>query len=192
MRCRGIAGMDLLIITVAILLAASIISIAFITTSNSLVLHDKEVAMQSRKGMQKPIIIEQVRAVDTSRNQRIDELIFQLRFHPSEEGFFFNETVIIANSKAVNCSTLSYGLDSEENCSYTIRYLKEGTHFRPNYMNSGDFVEVKFQGPNLIEGEVDSSGKFIFIPNEVMPTTVTLNFPHRIYPPNFILWPLSD
>ena len=192
MNRSGLAGMDMLIMIVATLLAASVIAISFITTSNSLVMHDKEVATQGRKGMQKPIIIEQVRAVDTSGNQRINELIFQLRFHPSEEGFSFNETVVIANSKAVNCSSILYGLNSPENCSYTIRYLKQGTHFRQNHMHSGDFVEVKFTGPNLIEGMEDLDAKFIFIPNDVMVTSVIFDFPHRVYPPNFILWPLSD
>ena len=192
MRSRGLVGMDALILTIAILLAASVISAALYTTVTTLTSHDREAVKQKAQGLQKPVVIEQVRAVDTSGNKRIDYLTVLITHRGPDEPFSFNDTVVIVNTHSINCTSLAFGPTAKENCTFDVVYNVQGRDFEQNDFHSGDIVELRFSGPNLFPGIEDISSKIIIIPSNKMATTVSFRIPDRVHPSNMQIWPISD
>jgi|GEM_PF-3641428 len=191
-KTRGLVGMDALILTIAIILVAMVVTYAYVNTTTTLMIHDQNVVREKQKGMQKPVVLEQVRAMDTDNDKRIDLLITLISQRHGDDAFIFNRTVVIYNSRAVNCSSLSYGPDATENCTYNLRYVKQGRDWEQDYMHSGDIIEIRFSGPNLIPGREDLSSTLLILPDDSMPTKATFDFPARISPQNMQLWPLLD
>jgi archaellin len=191
LRRRGVAGLDALIIFIAILLVASVVGTALLSTSKALVNKDKAVSAEKSKSIQRPILVESLRGSDTDGDRRLDELIFLLRLREGDESVRFNETILIVNSKAVNCTSIGYGLDASENCTYGVSYVKRGHDFEVDRLSMGDLVEVVFRGPNVIGGVEDNRASFIFIPSHGMQTEIKAHMPERVTKNNH-LWPLND
>lgn len=184
------AGLDALILLIAIILASVVLTYAYLGTTKNLMAKDQDIAIRKQNALQKPVVIDQIRAVDEDSDRLVDNLIIRVRQRWGDDPLFFNGTIIVVDSKVINCTALSYGPDSNEDCAYTIRYVSKGGDFRQNYMNSGDIVEIVFFGPNLIGGASDYNSIIRIVPHEAMPTVATFEFPQRIYPANMQLWPL--
>ncbi len=184
--------MDALIIAIAIMLVAMVTTYVYLNTTRTLMSHDQNVAKQKEKGMQQPIVIEQVRAVDVDDDKQVDRFIILLSQRSMSDPVRFNETIVLIYSDVINCTSLLYGNDAKENCTYDLIYRKQGTRFEQDYMHSGDIVELRYTGSNLLGGNADYSSKIIVLPSEAFATTATFEFPARIYPPNKQLWPLND
>jgi len=189
---RGVASLDALILFTALMLVVSVVAAVLINTTQSLVNKDRVVAKEKGRSIQRPIIVESLRGVDLDGDRRLDMLVFAIRMREGDEPVSFNETVVIVNSKAINCTAFSYGRDADENCSYTIDYVKRGPDFEQDRFNVGDLVELKYSGPNIFKGVEDPKAYFIFAPSHGLSTEIRVNIPERIYPPNMGLWPLND
>jgi flagellin-like protein len=188
---RGLAGLDALILFIALILVAAVVGMALISTSGVLINRDKALETQKSKDIQRPIIVESLRGFDSNGDQRLDNLIFAVRLRGGDEPVDFNGTVIIVNSKAVNCTSLQYGLATDDNCTYTLAYPKKGKDYDMDRLNSGDFVEVTYSGPNILKGVEDTNSRFTFIPSHGATTEIKAHIPERIYPKNTQIWPLK-
>jgi flagellin-like protein len=192
MADRGVAGLDALIIFIAIILAASVIALSLINTSQTFVRRDQAVQAEKTKGIQKPIVLDQMRAYDSNGDRRLDRLYWVMRLRNGDEPVRFNETVIIARSEAVNCTSLSYGQDADPLCAFTVSYSKSGPDFQQDYLNNGDMVELGFSGQNIVPGIEESEAQFTFIPSHGLSSELKANIPERIMPANMQLWPIKD
>ena len=188
---RGLAGLDALILFIALMLVASVVGLAIMSTHSALVNRGKAVESEKSKEIQRPILVESLRGIDTDNDDRLNELIFAVHLRGGDEAISFNTTVILVNTKALNCTTLQYGLDADENCSFTLEYAKRGRDYEQDYLNSGDFIEVVYSGPNVIAGVEDTRARFTFIPSHGATTDIKAHMPERIHPKNMQIWPLN-
>jgi len=189
---RGLAGLDVLILFIAIVLVAAVVA-ALLTSSNmALTQRAKAVESEKRKGIQNPITIESIRGRDTNGDRRLDELIATARLQDSSEPLRLNETLIFVVSKATNCTALKYGTDPNIDCTYTVEVGKRGNRYHEGEMNVGDLIEFHYSGPTLKNGVEDTNAAFTFVPPEGYSTQVKFNIPERIPQPNTGLWPLND
>ena len=189
---RGLAGLDVLILFIAIVLVAAVVAALLTSTNMALTQRAKAVEGEKRKGIQNPIVIESIRGRDTNGDRRLDELIATARLQESSEPLRLNETLIFVTSKATNCTALKYGTDPNIDCRYTVAFGKRGNRYQEGEMNSGDIVEFHYSGPTLYEGVDDTNAAFTFVPPEGYSTQVKFNIPARITQPNMGLWPLND
>jgi len=188
---RGLEGLDALILFIAVVLSVSVIAAILMNTSSSLSNKAQTQEKEKTKNLQRPIIVESVRGVDNNNDKRLDLLAFTIRMKEGSEPTSFNDTVILVNSKVVNCTGLSYGPSAPADCSYTLTYLKRGPDFDQDRFNLGDLVELDFAGPNIIRTH-DESSDFNFVPSRGVSTQIKVSIPERIVPQNMGLWPLND
>jgi len=188
---RGLAGMDALILFIAILLSVSVTAALLINTSSSLVNKGRAVQKEKAEGIQKPIVVEHVRGIDDNGDRRLDRLRITVHLRGGDETVDFNGTTIIVNSKAITCTSISYGHNSEPGCSYNISYGKRGPNFEQDYLNTADLVEIDYAGPNIVQGVEDQATYITIIPSHGMATDIRLTIPARISPQNMGLWPLN-
>lgn len=189
---RGLTGLGALIILVAILLAVSTAALILISTSQSLTRRQEQTQREKTQSIQHPIIVEMVKGLDTNSDTRMDRLTMVVRLHWGDDPINFNRTVIIVDSKAINCTSLDYGLDATSGCEYSLNYLRQGSDWEQDYLHSGDMAEMRFTGSQLLGGTEDLDSRFTFMPSHGLPTELKVEIPHRIYPKNMELWPLND
>jgi hypothetical protein len=185
-------GLDALILFIALLLVATVVGAILITTNSALMQRDVTVQKEKTKGIQRPILVEAVRGRDNDGDKRLDDLNIALRLREGDEPISFNETVLLVTSKNINCTSLSYGPDADPYCAYRITYAKRGRDYEEHRMNTGDLVEIDYDGPGVVGGQFDGHAKLMLIPSHGMPTEVMMEIPDRIHPQNMALWPLKD
>jgi flagellin-like protein len=191
-RRRGLAGLDALIIFIAIVLAAAVVAMLLSSTNMSLTRRAQAVESEKRRGMQAPIVLEAIRGRDVDGDHRLDELVATIRIQESSEPIRLNETLILVNSKATNCTSLSYAAVSGADCKFTVSYGKKGSRFEEGYLAVGDIAYIHMSGATLYKGVEDGNAAFTFVPAEGFITEVKFNIPARITQPNTGLWPLND
>jgi flagellin-like protein len=191
-RRKGVAGLDALIIFIAIVLVVAVTAAILLSTSSTLMQHSGVTQKEKTRSIQRPIVVENVWARDTNSDKKLDELVFLIRLRAGDEPIGFNETVITLNSKVTNCSALSYGPDTIQDCNYSFVYGKKGIDWSQDSLGSGDVVDVHFSGPNIINSVEDQDAHFTFIPSHGLPTEIKMYIPPRISPANVAIWPLND
>jgi hypothetical protein len=191
-RGRGIAGLDALILFIAIVLCVSVTAAILLSTSAALMQHNTAMEKEKAKSVQHPVVIENVWGRDNNGDKKLDELVFLIRLRPGDEAIIFNDTVLVLNSKVTNCSSFSYGTDAQEGCNYSIVYGKKGYEWGQDRLGAGDLVEVHFSGPSLFSEREDLEGHFTFVPSHGLTTEIKMYIPPRISPANVQLWPLND
>jgi flagellin-like protein len=191
LHVRGLAGLDALIIFIAIVLVVSVAATALLSTTKTLLQRDQTIHKEKEKAMQAPIVVESMRGVDKNNDKRLDEIIFLIRLRAGDDPLNLNETVIIADSNAINCSSLSYGLDAKPGCEYYVTYGKRGPDYDFGKMSLGDLIEISFNGSNVLGGQEDTGAHFTFLPSAGMATEIKVTMPPRIFPQNMGLWPLN-
>ncbi len=189
---RGMEGMGALIVFIALLIVAFIVGVAITSTGSNILSNQKAVAKEKEEGMQAPVMIEGVRAYDSNGDKRIDEMIMLIRLRAGDNAMQFNTTTILVDSKAINCSTLTYGLDADPDCSYTVNYAKRGGAYYVDRLSDGDLVQITFSGTNLLKGVEDLTSSISFLPEHGVATQIRFELPARIYPQNVQLWPIGD
>jgi hypothetical protein len=189
---RGLTGLDALILSIALLLVAAVVGAILLETTQELMKKDQTTQKEKQKSIQKPITVEAVRGRDYNDDNRIDAINFAVRLMDTADPISFNETSIIVNTKILNCTQLTFGLDADPNCEYNITYGKRGHDYTYGKLTSGDLVEVEYGGPGFIAGIDDTHAQFTFVPANGIPTALEMNIPDRIHPKNMQLWPLND
>ncbi|MFH0862352.1 MAG: hypothetical protein V1875_04900 [Candidatus Altiarchaeota archaeon] len=190
-RSRGLAGLDALILFIALLLVAAVTGMVLMSAHANLINRGQTIQKEKVKEIQKPIIVESLRGVDTDDDGSLNQLVFAAHLRDGDEPINFNSTIIIVNTKALNCTTLQYGPDADENCSYTLSYAKRSRDFEYDYLNRGDFIEVSYSGPNVIARVEDTRARFTFVPSHGSTTDIKASIPERITPNNMQIWPLN-
>jgi len=99
---RGLAGLDALILFIALMLVASVVGLAIMSTHSALVNRGKAVESEKSKEIQRPILVESLRGIDTDNDDRLNELIFAVHLRGGDKAISFNTTVILVNTKALN------------------------------------------------------------------------------------------
>ncbi|MFH1055335.1 MAG: archaellin/type IV pilin N-terminal domain-containing protein [Candidatus Altiarchaeota archaeon] len=191
-RRRGLVGLDTLILFIAILLAVSVAAYALISTTNTLSVRNQREVAEKSKNIQKPIIIESVRGLDNNDDKRMDELVFSMRLQESSEPINLNSTIVIINSRTLNCTSLEYEDGLSDGCHFTIFYGKRGRDYSYPYLNIGDLVEIHYNGSGIQPGVDDSHASMILLPPHGYGTNVKVDIPSRFYKRNTVIWPLKD
>jgi archaellin len=187
---RGLVGLNALIILIGILIAAATTVSVLMQTSQSLMRKDQAVQEQKSRDMQKPILVDGVRARDNTGDKAIDELFIVFRIHESSEPVRLNDTIIVVYSELTNCTTLTYTGEKEPECRYHVNYIKRGKFYSNDYATLGDLVEVSYNG-SWIRGGVGQAGcHLIIMPSHGVATRVNFIIPERLLTPNVPLWPL--
>lgn len=189
---RGLTGLGFLIMFIAILLSVAFAALTLLQTHTALWRRQEQTQKEQTRNLQHPIIIEMVKAWDGDSDTRIDRLSIVVRLHWGDDPINFNRTVIVVDARGINCTSLDYGPDAEENCSYTVTYLRQGSKWEEDYLHSGDMAELRFTGTNLLGHVADPEAKFTFIPSHGLPTELKVEIPRRIYPQNMEIWPIAD
>ena len=185
-------GLGALIMIIALLLVVAFSALTLVTTSTALFRRQEQTQKEQTRGLQHPVIVEMVKAWDADDDTQVDRLSIVVRLHWGDDPINFNRTVIVVDARGINCTSLDYGPDAEENCSYSLRYLRQGSDWEDGYLHSGDMAELRFSGPNLIGHVADPEAKFTFIPSHGLPTELKVEIPRRIYPKNMEIWPIAD
>jgi archaellin len=188
---RGLTGLDALIVFIALMIVAFVVAAALINTSGSLVNRDRTIAKEKQRGIQAPIIVEQVNGRDNDGDRRLDSIHFTLRLRAGDEPVKLNETIILVNSKVITCTSLTYMPSPEENCTFFISYGKRGPNYDDNLLNLGDMAEIAYNGSNIAKGVEDTQSHFNFIPSHGLATEIKVTIPERILQRNMGLWPLN-
>ena len=190
-RRGAISGLDALIMLVAILLVVSVVAALLLSTQQSLVRREQSVYKEKSKGLQKPIIVEQVRMIDTDGDKRFGQMAIIVRMQEASNPIHFNETIIFVNSRAINCTKITYGNDATENCDYTLEYPKKGPDWEQDHLNVGDTAELLFSGPYALKNVEDLTARLTFVPEDGVTTEIIFEMPPRVHPANMPVWPLK-
>jgi archaellin len=187
---RGLAGLDALIMLVALLLVVFVAASALLTTVQSLMRRDQDLQKQKADELQQPIVVEYVRARDNDGDKELDEFRFTVRLRHGDNPVNLNTSIITVASKALDCGALQYGVASTT-CSYTISYGKYGEASTHDMLQSGDLIDLVYDGPAIVPNEEDTSTYFTFVPEKGQPTKIKVHVPARISTQNMIIWPLK-
>ncbi|MBU0762366.1 MAG: hypothetical protein KKD39_05020 [Candidatus Altiarchaeota archaeon] len=189
---RGLAGISALILMVAVLISAFVIGYSLYTATQTLLRQQEAVSEQKEKSLQRPVIVEHLRAQDLDADKRVDVLVAVIRLRGGDNPINLNDTIVLTQTSAINCSALTYGLDSKPGCRYEIAYAKTGKRWYQDHLSDGDLIEMRYSDTQLRKGVEDLSSRMVFVPPEGLSTQVNFEMPARIYPPNIYLWPVGD
>jgi hypothetical protein len=187
---RGLSGISALIVMIAIMISAFVIGVSIFNATRVLFISQETTAKEKESGIANPIVIETVRARDLEGRRKLDMIVAVVRLRHGDDAISFNDTIIIPNTKAINCSSINYGVGAKPGCAYDIEYLKMGGRWRHDWLSPGDVVEMKYSGEGLLKDVEDFSARFIFVPPTGVTTTISFDIPERVYPANIHLWPL--
>jgi archaellin len=192
LRIRGLAGLDALILLIAVILIAIVIAAALLQTNSGLVNRGSAIENEKRKNLQSPLMIDAVRVDDDNGDRFIDAIVISARLREGSYAVPMNTTVILFDSKVFNCTSVSYSLNESDPCAYSISYAKKGPEWSADYLSLGDMILIRYNGTGIKVGQEDYNARVTLVPEHGIATALKLRFPPRILNRKVMLYPLED
>ena len=149
---RGMMGVGLLIIMIAILILVALTAQMLLTHGQSLQQHALLTSNEVQEGVTAGIDVTTIMGQDASSSDstpgQIEYLEIVLRLRAGSDSVAFNRTVLLFDYEDDN-SLLNYGGMVGEagippnQTHYVVQYISQGPNYRDDYITRGDIVKVK-------------------------------------------------
>ena len=195
---RGVMGLGMLIIFIAIILVVGVTAIVLLTSGGSLQQKGMMKSGEAKKGVSSGLevvsIIGNDASITDSTPHVLDDLHIMVRLLPGTSGINLNNTLIYIEFRN-NSQTSTFNTNCSSECEpsswsgYNVFYLEEGAHFEAGYVNMGDVAKLTIKLRDGI-GE-DQDVKLHIIPAHGPQTVIRFQTPMTMVNSRITVWPTS-